>query len=165
VIYRFTFKTPLGEMGSVATERGIVLLILPPCKPEYIKQWLSRHYPASFAEFGGDDNRRLASQINEYLRGDRKRFELPVDLQVTPFQSKVLKEVAQIPYGQTRSYGAIAARIGNPDAARAVGAANARNPLPLIIPCHRVVAGNGLGGYRGGAAMKLKLLKLEQDNF
>lgn len=151
-------------MGAVATERGISLLILPPLRREYVENWLTRRYPATPSETGGEVNKRLAGQINEYLRGRRKKFEIPLDLQVTAFQGRVLYEVAQIPYGQNRSYGAIAAQIGNPKASRAVGAANARNPLPLIIPCHRVVAGNGPGGYGGGTDMKLELLKLEQDN-
>jgi methylated-DNA-[protein]-cysteine S-methyltransferase len=102
-------------------------------------------------------------QIDSYLAGDRQRLDFPIQPQGTPFQQKVWGALRQIPYGQTRSYVDIAAAsLGDPKATRAVGAANGRNPLPLIIPCHRVVNADGsLGGFSGGLEIKHFLLKLE----
>ena len=106
---------------------------------------------------------RAERQICEYLAGRRQKFSLPLDLEaIPPFQKKVLRLALRIPYGRTVTYGQLAARAGRPRAARAVGRAMARNPLPLVIPCHRVVAtGGGLGGYSGGLNLKRRLLALE----
>jgi methylated-DNA-[protein]-cysteine S-methyltransferase len=109
--------------------------------------------------------RPAARQVAEYLQGRRRAFDLPVALPATatPFARRVLRAVAQIPYGATRTYGEIATRAGHPGAARAVGQIMARNPLPLVIPCHRVVAAGGrLGGFGGGLPLKRTLLALEQ---
>ena len=104
-------------------------------------------------------------QLDEYLRGARKAFHLPIDWSLLrPFQIQVLQIVFSIPYGCTRTYGEIAYEIGNPNAARAVGRANATNPMPLVIPCHRVIGSDGkLRGYGGGEGLSTKewLLKLE----
>ncbi|MDR1933937.1 MAG: methylated-DNA--[protein]-cysteine S-methyltransferase [Spirochaetales bacterium] len=103
-----------------------------------------------------------AKQIEEYAAGKRKRFELPLLPAGTVFQKSVWQALCTIPYGQTRSYKQIAAGVGNPSACRAVGMANNRNPIPIIIPCHRVVGSNGtLVGYAGGLEMKKRLLDLE----
>jgi methylated-DNA-[protein]-cysteine S-methyltransferase len=103
------------------------------------------------------------AEIDAYLAGTLKTFETPLDLRGTPFQRQVWAEVARVPYGMTASYGEIAARIGRPRAVRAVGAANGANPLPLFVPCHRVVAVDGaLRGYGGGLAVKAALLQLER---
>ena len=101
-------------------------------------------------------------QIEEYLFGKRERFDLPVAPEGTPFQQRVWEALRQIPYGQTRSYADIAVAAGDPKATRAVGTANGRNPLPLVVPCHRVIHSDGtLGGFSGGLAIKHYLLKLE----
>ena len=106
--------------------------------------------------------RRAAEQLDEYLRGERTTFDLPLEAEGTPFQKSVWRALLEIPYGETRSYGDIARRIGNPKACRAVGLANNRNPISVIIPCHRVVGANGaLIGYGGGLPVKKKLLALE----
>lgn len=105
-------------------------------------------------------------QIGEYLRGERRTFYIPLDLSAsTPFQRQVYQAVMAIPYGQTRTYGQVAALIGSPNAARAVGAANGANPLPILIPCHRLVGADGrLRGYGGvgGTTTKQWLLDLEK---
>ncbi len=105
------------------------------------------------------------TQIGEYLRGERRAFDLTIDWSVlTPFQEDVLRLVAAIPYGQTRTYQQIASELGNPGAARAVGRANATNPMPLVIPCHRVLGSDGgLHGYGGAGGVETKawLLVLE----
>ncbi len=105
------------------------------------------------------------SQLLEYFAGKRRYFSLPLAPQGTPFQRAVWAALREIPYGETLSYGAIAARIGNPKACRAVGMANNRNPLPILIPCHRVIgADGGLTGYGGGLDRKHFLLTLEKEN-
>lgn len=101
-------------------------------------------------------------QVSEYLKGCRRIFDFPYELRGTEFQKKVWRELCKIPYGETRTYGEIAAAIGSPKAARAVGMANNKNPIILAVPCHRVIGVNGkLVGYAGGLDMKKELLKLE----
>ena len=103
-----------------------------------------------------------AKQIEEYTSGKRKRFELPLLPAGTAFQKSVWQALDTIPYGETRSYKQIAAQVGNASASRAVGMANNKNPIPIIIPCHRVVGSNGaLVGYAGGLELKQRLLDLE----
>ena len=105
------------------------------------------------------------SQLQEYFAGTRAEFDLPIRLEGTPFQQAVWKELMKIPYGQTRTYGQIAAAIGKPKATRAVGSACNRNPIWIIVPCHRVVGSNrNLTGYAGGLSMKQALLDLEQSH-
>ncbi len=103
-----------------------------------------------------------AGQLREYFAGERQEFTLPLEPKGTDFQMSVWKALTQVPYGQTRSYARIAAEIGNPKAARAVGMANNKNPIAIIIPCHRIVGSNGaLTGYAGGLEIKRRLLALE----
>lgn len=101
-------------------------------------------------------------QLGEYFIGERKVFNLPLQPKGTPFQLLVWEQLKQIPYGETRSYGQIAAAIGNPKASRAVGGANNKNPIGILIPCHRVIGASGkLVGYAGGLDVKAKLLEIE----
>jgi len=102
-----------------------------------------------------------ARQIDEYLTGKRITFDLPLKTEGTDFQKSVWNELCKIPYGETASYSDIAKRIGRPGAYRAVGSACGANPIPLIIPCHRVVAAVGLGGFAGGLSLKRKLMEIE----
>jgi methylated-DNA-[protein]-cysteine S-methyltransferase len=103
-----------------------------------------------------------AGQLAEYFRGDRRRFDLPLAPRGTDFQREVWRALADIPYGETRSYSEIARAIGRPRAVRAVGAANGRNPLPIVVPCHRVIGSDGsLTGFAGGLSAKTCLLELE----
>ena len=107
--------------------------------------------------------KKTKKELAEYLEGKRKRFDIPVQTKGTPFQEKVWNALKQIPYGQTKSYQEIAILIGNPKAVRAVGMANHRNPVGILIPCHRVIGKNGkLVGYAGGLSKKEALLKLEK---
>ena len=102
-------------------------------------------------------------QLREYFAGKRTRFDLPLAPKGTEFQRAVWRQLQEIPYGETISYGELARRVGNPKASRAVGAANGANPLPIVIPCHRVIAGDGsIGGFGGGLPIKEILLALEQ---
>jgi len=108
---------------------------------------------------------QAARELGEYFSGQRKAFTVPLAPKGTPFQQKCWQALLQIPYGQTRTYGQQAAMIGNPKACRAVGMGNNRNPLPIFIPCHRVVGANGaLTGYAGGLNIKEKLLQIERMN-
>jgi len=107
--------------------------------------------------------KKASVQLNEYLEGRRKSFDVPVSLEGTAFQKAVWEALTEIPYGETRSYRQIAERIGHPKACRAVGMANNRNPVAIMVPCHRVIGANGkLIGYGGGIDLKEKLLALEK---
>ena len=105
--------------------------------------------------------KETATQLEEYFAGERQEFDVPMELDGTPFQQEVWAELSRIPYGETISYGELARRVGRPSAPRAVGQANGRNPIPIIVPCHRVLASNGIGGYGGGLKVKRALLAVE----
>ena len=110
-------------------------------------------------------DRLVAGELKEYFAGSRKEFDFPISPKGTEFQMLVWQELQRIPYGETRTYGEIAQRLGNQRAARAVGAANHHNPIPIVIPCHRVVATGGrLGGFGGGVELKRRMLELEASN-
>ena len=107
----------------------------------------------------------VRQQLTEYFAGERREFDLPLKLSGTEFQMSVLHALQQIPYGETTSYADIAERIGRPRAVRAVGAANGRNPIPIIVPCHRVIGSHGdLTGFGGGLDTKEALLRLEAEH-
>jgi methylated-DNA-[protein]-cysteine S-methyltransferase len=129
-----------------------------------VKVFFGRKTPAGFNKAETPLIKKMAAQIDEYLAGKRKRFTLPVALHGTEFQTAVWRELQNIPYGETRSYKEIAAAIGRPKAVRAVGMANNRNPIVLIVPCHRVIGHDGsLIGYGGGLPLKRRLLELEDQ--
>jgi len=108
-------------------------------------------------------NEGAIEQLHEYLRGERRGFDLSLDLRGTPFQLDVWKATRAVPYGETRSYGEIASSIGRPRAARAVGQALGANPIPIVIPCHRIIGSSGnLRGFGGGLPLKERLLALER---
>ncbi len=124
------------------------------------------HEPAARAEWERDDGafEAAAHQLDEYFAGQRTAFDLDLELVGTDFQRRVWAALQTIPYGETRSYGEIAEQIGSPGAFRAVGLANGRNPIGIIVPCHRVIGASGsLTGYGGGLERKQALLDLEQD--
>lgn len=154
-----TVVTPLGFLTLVATEFAITALVFE--KGDLIKlghlhlQENPTHPLLKKAE----------KQLLEYFSGSRKSFELPLNLQGTAFQKSVWQALKKIPFGKTCSYREIANKIGNTGAMRAVGNANGKNPISILIPCHRVVQSNGeLGGYSGGAALKAFLLNLESGS-
>jgi len=155
------FRTPIGVIRTAATEKGLALIALPGEPTARFNNQVKALVGDGKTARAGKINHQAERQIKAYLSGRRKTFSLPLDLRGTPFQVKVLRRVATIPRGRTRTYGQVARSVGRPGAARAVGSANARNPLPLVVPCHRVVATGGLGGYGGGLPLKRKLLKLE----
>lgn len=151
------FPTPLGWMGLVGSSKGLRRLILPQASYQAALPLTGK--AASCSTLFGD----LPQLIQRYLEGEKVSFSPRLDLRgFTPFQRKVWRAVRRIPYGETRSYSWVARQIGKPRAARAVGQALASNPLPILIPCHRVVASGGeLGGYSGGLELKAQLLRLE----
>lgn len=155
--------TLLGTLWLAASDRGLVALEARVTREQF-EERLWRRYRRPIQE-DGKVIRAAFIQIGEYLAGNRHVFDLPIDWALmSPFQRVVLEATQAIPYGQTRTYGEIAAAVGRPKAARAVGRAEARNPLPLIIPCHRVIGRDGkLHGYNLGEGLKTKewLLKLE----
>lgn len=151
-----------GEFIAVARgRRGLLAATLPCRSAEEAKEKIMRVVPE--VEVWGDGVcGQVAEKMFKLLEGWSVDFDYEVDLShLAPFQRRVLEEVMRIPRGATLTYGELARRIGNPKAARAVGNALKKNPLPLIIPCHRVVGANGLGGYTGGLEIKLKLLTFE----
>ncbi len=154
--------SPLGRLLVARTERGLCAVSLGDSDAR-LEAWLQREFPR--AELRRDRN-GLAAWVNTFLRyldGRQPRLDLPLDVQGTAFQCRVWEELRRIPYGRTRTYGEVAAAIGKPGAARAVGHACATNPVPLVVPCHRVVRGDGgLGGYGLGIKRKKKLLEKER---
>lgn len=156
-IYYTQIESPLGPLLLAADESGVREIRFVngriPQKPE--SDWIRNDHDQSLPE--------LAEQLNAYFSGKLEKFELVLSPQGTSFQRSVWNKLCDIPYGETTSYGEIARRIGNPQASRAVGLANGSNPIPIVIPCHRVIGSNGkLTGYGGGISIKEKLLALER---
>ncbi len=156
--------SPLGDLWIAASEDGLAAIEWAPYEASFEIALIRR-----FKRPVRSDQQTVAAalrQLDEYLRGARKAFTLPIDWSLLrPFQRQALQIVASIPYGETRTYGDIARQMGKPRAARAVGRANATNPIPLVIPCHRVIGSDGkLHGYSGGEGLQTKewLLKLER---
>jgi len=163
IVHTAEFETPVGTLRVASTRLGVAYLALPRQSGRGFEGWRARCAPEARCEAAWGPNRAAIAQIREFLEGKRRAFDLPLDLRGTPFQKAVWAAVARIPYGETRSYGAVARAVGRPTAVRPVGAANGANPVPLLVPCHRVVQADGtLGGYGGGLALKKRLLALEQ---
>jgi methylated-DNA-[protein]-cysteine S-methyltransferase len=148
--------TPVGELAIAATDTGL-------CRISYgvdgFDDELAAVFGARVLRSPLDDVRR---ELDEYFEGARRDFDLPLDLRVAAFQEVVLGALARVPYGVTTTYGALAREAGKPKAARAVGTVMNRNPIPIVLPCHRVVGADGsLTGYAGGLDRKRLLLRLE----
>jgi methylated-DNA-[protein]-cysteine S-methyltransferase len=160
-VYVHSFQSDWGLIRTAATDLGLALIALPGETGDSFDKLVASLAGGEAVQTGGPINLQAEDELRKYLAGHLQVFRVKLDRQGTSFQRLALDAVAEIPYGETRTYGAIAKAIKHPGAARAVGSANARNRLPLIIPCHRVVAATGLGGYAGGLDLKIKLLKLE----
>ncbi|MFQ5380598.1 MAG: methylated-DNA--[protein]-cysteine S-methyltransferase [Dehalococcoidia bacterium] len=157
-LYETTMESPVGLLSLVASEAGLRAVLWPEERPGRVRlespQQLGRDYSLLAT---------AAAQLRQYFEGERREFALPLDVVGTAFQKACWRALTEIPYGSTISYGEQAARIGRPKAARAVGAANGRNPLSIVVPCHRVVAGDGaLTGFGGGVEKKRWLLEHER---
>lgn len=164
-VYAARLSTPIGSLWLFGTRDGLLTLALPnetgAAAEARVRRRLGRARITVVEDEAAHD--AALAQLADYFSGARRSFDLPLAPRGTPFQRLVWRAVAAIPFGETRSYGAIARAIGRPAAARAVGAANGANPLPLVIPCHRVVGANGAPvGYGGGLETKLRLLALER---
>jgi len=155
MIYYQYMDSPIGKLLVAGDEKGLHLINFPkngkPCLPE--SDWRENPKPLQEA----------LSQLGAYFSGKLQTFSLNLCLNVRPFQEKVLTALRRVPYGETISYGKLAEKIGNPKASRAVGQANAKNPIPIVIPCHRVIGSNGkLTGFGGGIPLKQALLDIER---
>lgn len=154
--YSKTFSSPVGELKLVASDAGLAAILWPNDNPRRVRLSnvvAAQHHPILL---------ETERQLEEYFAGGRTTFSLPLDFLGTPFQRLVWAALLTIPCGETRSYSEIAQQIGNPRAVRAVGAANGKNPISIVAPCHRVIGAAGsLTGFAGGLETKKWLLALE----
>ncbi|MFT4177656.1 MAG: methylated-DNA--[protein]-cysteine S-methyltransferase [Luteolibacter sp.] len=153
-----TMKSPVGELTLVASERGLAAILWEDDDAERVRLGPLESSPSHPVLCQAE------RQLTDYFAGKLKKFTVPLDfISGTGFQKNVWAALTTIPFGETRSYAQIAVQIGSPKAVRAVGAANGKNPISIIVPCHRVIGSNGkLTGFAGGLEMKAQLLKLEQ---
>jgi methylated-DNA-[protein]-cysteine S-methyltransferase len=171
------FSTALGPMSVAASERGLVAASLPGSARDHVRRYVERRLPRAvvveqqLAARGSATNAseaaaataaKAARAAQSFLAGKLRELDVPLDLRGTPFQLQVWRELRRVPFGQTVSYGELARRAGHPRAVRACGSAHGANPVPLFVPCHRTIAGDGsIGGYGGRLSLKRKLLALE----
>lgn len=156
-MYYCYLDTPIGELLLAGEDDALSMIGFPKgsMRRDPEADWIYNEKPL----------KKARQQLQEYFAGTRKDFDLPLNINGTEFQVSVLEALRDIPYGETVSYGEIARRIGRPKAVRAVGAANGRNPIPIVVPCHRVIGSSGdLTGFGGGLDTKEALLRLEAEN-
>lgn len=165
-LFYSSFQTPVGALTAVRHRDGLLNIEFGQGETtiQRIKLWLRRYgFNAEKLMQKDEALADVRTQLEEYFLGNRRAFTVPIDLQGTSFQKTVWNALLTIPYGETRSYKEVALQIGMPRAVRAIGQANHENPVPIIVPCHRVIGSNGeLIGYGGGLSIKEKLLALEQ---
>jgi len=157
-------ESPIGLLTLAASHRGLCQLTFSKKSDPVLglEMWLNQWFHHVRLERNDQELHPYAEQLEEYFNKTRREFNLPVDLYGTPFQKLVWKQLSSIPYGEVRTYKDVAQAIGAPKAVRAVGGANNRNPVSIIIPCHRVIGSNGsLVGYGGGLHIKEYLLTME----
>ncbi len=159
----YTVESQLGPIYGAESERGLLALILPAHDLRYFGRVLDRRAPSAETRPVEPEQTRSGRQLVAYLKGELRELDAPLDLAgLSDFSRAVLVELTRIPYGRTRSYGEIAAAVGRPRAARAVGRAVGANPVPIFVPCHRVVGADGsLTGFGSGLPTKRRLLDLE----
>ncbi|MFQ6015532.1 MAG: methylated-DNA--[protein]-cysteine S-methyltransferase [Anaerolineae bacterium] len=164
-VYYCAVGSWLGKLYIASTEKGLCRIAFEGEEDEFF-QWLTRQFGSENLVEDESKNGLASEQLKDYLAGGRREFALSVDLRGTAFQKAVWGELMRIPYGVTVSYKEVAERIGKPAAIRAVGSANGANPIPIVIPCHRVVGSDGsLTGYSAGLEIKKALLRLEGVDF
>jgi methylated-DNA-[protein]-cysteine S-methyltransferase len=156
VLFEKRVASPIGYLRLVASDKGLVAILWDKERPGRVR--LADRKPGD----GQPIITQTEKQLEEYFKGKRTEFTVPLDMRGTKFQKSVWKQLLAIPFGKTRTYGEIAVKLGLPNASRAVGAANGRNPVAIIAPCHRVVGSTGaLTGFAGGLDAKAHLLSLE----
>jgi len=156
-MYYCYLDTPIGELLLAGEDDALSMIGFPKgsMRREPEPDWIFNEQPLA----------KACQQLREYFAGERREFDLLLKLGGTEFQVSVLEALQEIPYGETTSYGEVARRIGRPKAVRAVGAANGRNPIPIVVPCHRVIGSTGdLTGFGGGLDTKEALLRLEAEH-
>ncbi|CUS80564.1 methylated-DNA-[protein]-cysteine S-methyltransferase [Candidatus Kryptonium thompsonii] len=162
MLYCTSFETIIGVIYVASSENGVCKISLTLESADEFRSWIKKHFDEHEVVENRLKNKDVIEQIKLYLARKLKKFELPIDLIGTDFQKKVWRETMKIPYGNTITYSALARRIHKPNSYRAVANALGANPLPIIVPCHRVIASDGsLGGYTGGVKIKEFLLGLE----
>ena len=155
-----TYESPVGTLTLVAGEEGLRAVIWPHGRLDRVGLDGETLEPGDAPVLDA-----TVEQLDEYFAGTRTTFDVPLDLHGTPFQLAAWQALAGIPYGETRTYGEQADTIGRPTAVRAIGAANGRNPVSIVLPCHRVIGSNGsLTGFGGGLEVKARLLDLEREH-
>jgi methylated-DNA-[protein]-cysteine S-methyltransferase len=156
LVYKFV-ESPVGKLKLVASNKGLTAILWENDSPRRVplqELLLDDKHPVLM---------RVESQLKEYFAGSRQTFDIPLDMRGTTFQKSVWEALLAIPFGETRSYGELAKQLGRPSASRAVGAANGRNPVSIVVPCHRVIGSSGkLTGFAGGLEVKALLLNLEK---
>jgi len=144
------------------TDKGLCFVSSKRNGKSDVKKWIEKQFSDVILEENDSRIQPYKKQLIEYADGNRETFQLPLDLRGTPFQESVWQKLKEIPYGETRTYSEVAKEIGKPNAVRAVASAIGKNPVLIVIPCHRVIGKNGnLSGFREGISMKKKLLQLE----
>ena len=158
------FNSPIGNILIAGVKEGVVKISFSDESPSELENYCHRHLGTGVRE-GSKYTQNAKNQILNYLKGKTQSLDFPVIHLNSPFRKKVLQAERNIPYGETRSYQEVAQMVNNPRASRAVGSANAENPLPLYFPCHRIITSNSkLGGFGGGLNLKQFLLDLEDRN-
>ena len=162
-LYSRNIDTPIGRIVVAATPAGVCRVCFASERPENWYLWFDRYFSTLPLEQRHPVVDRAVSEIEEYFARHRQSFDVPLDLRGTEFQLRVWTELVNVPFGATTSYGELARRVGKPGGARAIGNALGRNPVPIIVPCHRVIGHDqALVGFGGGLSLKEQLLELEQ---
>jgi methylated-DNA-[protein]-cysteine S-methyltransferase len=162
MVYCTSFESKVGLIYVGSTEKGVCKVSLPRQTKRDFFRWLREHFDDNEVTDNKSRNREAIEQLSRYFNGKLAKFSVPVDMIGTPFQTRVWKELQRIPYGTTISYKQLAKRLGTSRGFQAIGRANAANPVPIIVPCHRVLGADGsLVGYASGVKTKEFLLKLE----
>lgn len=157
-----SFESRIGRIYVASSEKGVCKVSVPNETHKDFFSWLQEHFDTEGVIDNRSRNKEVIDQLTRYFHGKLVKFNLPLDLVGTPFQIRIWKELARIPYGSTITYRSLARKVSTPNAFQAVGRANASNPLPIIIPCHRVIGSDGsLVGYSCGIKTKEFLLRLE----
>jgi methylated-DNA-[protein]-cysteine S-methyltransferase len=161
-VFCTSFDSRVGRIYVASTEKGVCKISIPRESRKDFFDWLKTHFETDAVTDNRAKNREVIDQLNRYFAGRLAKFTCPVDLLGTPFQTRVWKELSKISYGTTVTYKHLARKVHAPKAFQAVGRANGSNPLPIIIPCHRVIGSDGsMVGYAYGVKMKEFLLRLE----